>query len=440
MSQIALKAVNLSKQYHIGRLQAFNRTFRESIMDAFNAPFRRAYKLIKGQSSGVSDLDEVIWALDDVSFEVYRGEVVGIIGSNGAGKSTLLKIISRITKPTTGYAHIYGRVGSLLEVGTGFHSEMTGRENIHLNGSILGMKRKEIEKNFDEIVEFAEIEKFLDTPVKHYSTGMYLRLAFAVAAHMEPEILLVDEVLSVGDAQFQKKCLGKLDKVSHEEGRTVLFVSHNTAAVKSLCSRAIWINKGQIVQDGPTNQVVNSYLNFGSVRSCKVIWSENERPGNKSYKLVSIDLKNVAGDSIEEIDISQDAVLEIEFEVIKDRAQVIFSLVLSDVNDYVVLSSLSNIETNELHGKYLPKGRYCSRCYLYGNLLNNGTYSVSIIGAAEYYTDAFRVDQVISFEAIDDGVLKRDYSGEYSGVIRPKLVWTTTPVDIPTSTLNVVDK
>lgn len=430
MNQIALKAVNLSKQYHIGKLRTSYRTFRESLMDAFNAPFRRAYKVIKGQTSGASELDEVIWALNDVSFEVYRGEVVGIIGSNGAGKSTLLKIISRITKPTKGYAHIYGRVGSLLEVGTGFHSEMTGRENIYLNGTILGMKRKEIEKNFDEIIQFAEIEKFLDTPVKHYSTGMYLRLAFAVAAHMEPEILLVDEVLSVGDAQFQKKCLGKMETVAREEGRTVLFVSHNTAAVKSLCSRAIWINKGKIVQDGPTNQVVNNYLSFGSIRSCKIVWPDDKRPGNNAYKLVSIDLKNTTGDSIGEIDISQDAVLEIEFEVIKNRAQVVFSLVLFDVNDYVVLSSLSNIETNELHGKYIPKGRYRSRCYLYGNLLNNGTYFVSIIGAAEYYSDAFRVDQIISFEAIDDGVLKRDFSGNYSGVVRPRLVWTMAPVDI----------
>jgi lipopolysaccharide transport system ATP-binding protein len=429
MSQIAIKVVNLGKQYHIGKLQAYSRTFRESIMDAVYAPFRRVYKVIKGQASGVSELNEVIWALKNISFEINRGEVVGIIGSNGAGKSTLLKIISRITKPTTGYADIYGRVGSLLEVGTGFHSEMTGRENIHLNGSILGMKRKEIEKNFDEIVEFAEIEKFLDTPVKHYSTGMYLRLAFAVAAHMEPEILLVDEVLSVGDAQFQKKCLGKMEEVAHEEGRTVLFVSHNTAAVKSLCSRAIWIDKGRIVQDGDTNQVVNNYLSLGSQRTCRIVWEEGERPGNKFYQLVSVDLKNSQGDSVEDIDISEEVVLEIEFDVTKEGAQVIFSVIVFDINGYCVFESLSNRETNELHGKYLPKGLYQSRCYIYGNLFNNGSYFVSIIGTSEYYTDIFRIENVISFKARDDGVLKRDYGGNYNGVIRPKLVWTTTSVD-----------
>ena len=212
MTDIAIRVENLSKQYRIGGPQARYKTIRESLTETVQAPFRRLASVVRGQSSAVTN--ETIWALKDVSFEVKRGEVVGISGRNGAGKTTLLKILSRITEPTEGYAEIHGRVGSLLEVGTGFHPELTGRENIYLNGAILGMKRAEIERKFDEIVAFAEIEKFIDTPVKHYSSGMYVRLAFAVAAHLEPEILLVDEVLAVGDARFQKKCLGKMGEVS----------------------------------------------------------------------------------------------------------------------------------------------------------------------------------------------------------------------------------
>jgi len=259
MSDIAIRVEHLSKQYHIGRKQEKYRTLRDTLAEAFVAPFRRAGRLLRGQATGAAELSETIWALRDVSFEVKRGEVIGIIGRNGAGKSTLLKILSRITEPTEGYAEIHGRVGSLLEVGTGFHNELTGRENIYLNGAILGMKRAEIDRKFDEIVAFAEVEKFIDTPVKHYSSGMYLRLAFAVAAHLEPEILLVDEVLAVGDAAFQKKCLGKMEDVA-QEGRTVLFVSHNMSAVQALCPRTILLRQGQVALDGPTESVVREYL------------------------------------------------------------------------------------------------------------------------------------------------------------------------------------
>jgi lipopolysaccharide transport system ATP-binding protein len=259
MSDVAIRVENLSKQYRIGGPQGRYRyrTIRESLVEAAQAPFRRLSSVVRGQSSTVSN--ETIWALKDVSFEVKQGEVVGIIGRNGAGKTTLLKVLSRITEPTEGYAEIHGRVGSLLEVGTGFHPELTGRENIYLNGAILGMKRAEIERKFDEIVAFAEIEKFMDTPVKHYSSGMYVRLAFAVAAHLEPEILLVDEVLAVGDAAFQKKCLGKMRAVAGE-GRTVLFVSHNMAAIANLCGRCILLDEGQIRSVGFSKDVINHYL------------------------------------------------------------------------------------------------------------------------------------------------------------------------------------
>lgn len=256
MSNIAIRVEDLGKQYYIGGPQARYKMLRESLIDAVQSPFRRLSAVIRGQASVVSG--ETIWALQNVSFEVKRGEVVGIIGRNGAGKSTLLRVLSRITEPTQGEAEVYGRVGSLLEVGTGFHPELTGRENIYLNGAILGMRRVEIERKFDEIVTFAEIKKFIDTPVKHYSSGMYVRLAFAVAAHLEPEILLVDEVLSVGDLAFQRKCLGKMSDVANA-GRTVLFVSHNMAAVQSLCTRVLLIDDGQIVADGKPLSIIEQY-------------------------------------------------------------------------------------------------------------------------------------------------------------------------------------
>ncbi len=271
MSDLAIKVEHLSKLYKIGARQERYKTLRDTLTDAFVVPFRHLSSAFGHQSSVTGHSSSVvrprssvvcndtIWALKDVSFEVKHGEVVGIIGRNGAGKSTLLKILSRITEPTEGRAIINGRVGSLLEVGTGFHPELTGRENIYLNGAILGMRKQEIHRKFDEIVAFAEIEKFLETPVKHYSSGMYVRLAFAVAAHLEPEILLVDEVLAVGDAAFQKKCLGKMGDVA-KEGRTVLFVSHNMGAIQRLCSRAILLERGSIRKFGETREIVSYYF------------------------------------------------------------------------------------------------------------------------------------------------------------------------------------
>lgn len=263
MSDIAIRVEGLSKQYRIGARQERYKALRDCLTEAMAAPFRRAASLLRGQATGAAELNETIWALRDVSFEVKQGEVIGVIGRNGAGKSTLLKILSRITEPTKGYAEIYGRVGSLLEVGTGFHPELTGRENIFLNGAILGMRRREIERKFDEIVAFAEIEKFIDTPVKHYSSGMYVRLAFAVAAHMEPKILIVDEVLAVGDYEFQKKCLGRMEDVG-KAGRTILFVSHNMVAIDSLCSKCIYLESGKVKLIDETAKVVPLYIGESS--------------------------------------------------------------------------------------------------------------------------------------------------------------------------------
>lgn len=289
MSNVAIQVRNLSKEYHIGGPQKQFDTIGDQLSDMVKAPFRRVGKLIRGQATGAAELDEIIWALRDLSFDIRQGEAVGIIGRNGAGKSTLLKILSRITEPTAGNARIYGRVGSLLEVGTGFHPELTGRENVFLNGAILGMKKVEIDRRFDEIVAFAEIDKFIDTPVKHYSSGMYVRLAFSVAAHLEPEVLLVDEVLAVGDQAFQKKCLGKMDDVT-EEGRTVLFVSHNMSLIQTLCQRGIFLQNGKLAVDGSVMEAVDAYLNTLEQAEAVGLAERTDREGKGDVTLVDVEI------------------------------------------------------------------------------------------------------------------------------------------------------
>ncbi len=291
MSDIAIQVEGLSKEYHIGGPQKTYDRLGDQLTDMFTAPFRRAGKLLRGQATGAADLNETFWALKDVSFQIKSGEVVGIIGRNGAGKSTLLKILSRITDPTEGYADIYGRVGSLLEVGTGFHPELTGRENIYLNGAILGMKKMEIRRKFDEIVDFAEIGKFIDTPVKHYSSGMHVRLAFSVAAHLEPEILLVDEVLAVGDMAFQRKCLGKMDDVA-EQGRTVLFVSHNMGLMQTLCQRGILLQQGAVITDGTITEAVDTYLQTLEQTKSQDLSLRTDRKGVGQVRLVGMEVFN----------------------------------------------------------------------------------------------------------------------------------------------------
>lgn len=288
MSDIAVKVENLSKQYHIARKQKGSKTIKETLLDAFISPFRKMGKILRGEAGGASELDEMIWALKDISFEVKKGEVLGIIGRNGSGKSTLLKILSRITEPTEGHAEFYGRIGSLLEVGTGFQPELSGRDNIFLNGAILGMKRREINSKFDEIVAFSEIDKFIDTPVKHYSSGMYMRLAFAVAAHFEPEILLVDEVLAVGDISFQKKCMGKMNEVA-KEGRTILFVSHNMGAIANLCKSAIWLEVGNLKEMGDVGPIINAYLkNSGDMSKINSALRKRHCTGDAAIKDVRL--------------------------------------------------------------------------------------------------------------------------------------------------------
>jgi lipopolysaccharide transport system ATP-binding protein len=284
MSEIAIHVQRLGKQYRIGQGAASYRSLREELMRAVKAPVRSLDARLRGQTLPSREKGkEYIWALKDVSFEIKRGEVVGIIGRNGAGKSTLLKILSRITEPTEGVIDLYGRVGSLLEVGTGFHHELTGRENIYLNGAILGMRRAEIERKYDEIVAFAEIEKFIDTPVKFYSSGMFMRLAFSVAVHLEPEILLVDEVLAVGDANFQKKCLGKMGDVAGR-GRTVLFVSHNLNAIEELCNRCFWLDDGMLKAVGhDVRAILHQYLASTTAQEDNLEWKNSGNQYHNPY-------------------------------------------------------------------------------------------------------------------------------------------------------------
>jgi lipopolysaccharide transport system ATP-binding protein len=424
MSDVVIMAENIAKEYRIGGLQDSYRTLRDMLAVVALGPLHAFQSLVRRAGGGGVERrnDDIICALRDISFEVKSGEIVGLIGRNGAGKSTLLKILSRITEPTKGRARIKGRVGSLLEVGTGFHPELTGRENTYLNGAILGMKKAEIKRKFDEIVSFAEVERFVDTPVKHYSSGMYLRLAFAVAAHLEPEILLVDEVLAVGDAAFQNKCLGKMSDIAGE-GRTILFVSHNMPAIKNLCHRALLLDRGAIEREGDAASVVQYYLQ-GDYQSSKKVWASAERPGNNSFKLNAVRILDALGEEISAAKLSEPLVVEIEYEVIQSGTYVGFSLVLFDAEGYCLFGSLNNTE-QEFYGKPLERGRYKSRCTLAGDLLNAGKFNFSIIGFSANWTDPFRVDQVVSFEAIDDGVLRGDYYGPYGGPLRPRFPWET---------------
>lgn len=291
MREIAIRIEDLSKKYLIGGSRKQFARLGDQVVEAVVSPFRRVRNLLSGRSGSAADMEKEFWALRDINFEIKQGEIIGVIGHNGAGKSTLLKILSRITEPTAGHADVFGRVGSLLEVGTGFHPELTGRENVYLNGSILGMRRAEISRKFDEIVDFAEIEKFIDTPVKHYSSGMYVRLAFSVAAHLEPEILLIDEVLAVGDVSFQKKSLGKMENVS-QQGRTVVFVSHNMNALQRLCPSSLLLDHGQLVAQGPTSSVIEQYLSTAASKSegpnRKIDLSEHKREGNGEVRFAAV--------------------------------------------------------------------------------------------------------------------------------------------------------
>ena len=419
MKQLAIKAENISKQYRLGEVGTgtishdLNRFW--SKVRGKEDPYLKIGDSNDRSQKGTSDY---VWSLKDINFEIEQGDAVGIIGRNGAGKSTLLKLLSKVTKPTTGNFRVNGRIASLLEVGTGFNPEMTGRENIYLNGAILGMRRAEITRKFDEIVAFSGVDRYIDTPVKRYSSGMYVRLAFAVAAHLESEILIVDEVLAVGDAEFQKKCLGKMGDVSKGEGRTVLFVSHNMAAVKNFCNRGIILENGIKKFEGNIDQTLNIYNSESSNTDSKVFWDVENAPGNQTAKIISVELK--AKDSF--FVIEEDIEIEVTFVNLVENHTLNVSISLYDDKEVYVLSSPN------LKREKFEKGTYKSTCVIPKNLLNKGVYFFSVLLVGNNYEIITQLDKIVAVEVDEIGLHRGDYYGYWSGAVRPYLKWTNKKI------------
>ncbi len=423
MSNAAISVESLSKRYRIGVEEERPDTLAKTILRTAGSPIRNLQRLRSLSTFGGADDQSrnLIWALRNVSFEVEQGEIVGVIGPNGAGKSTLLKILSRITPPTGGRVALYGRVSSLLEVGTGFHQELTGRENVYLNGTILGMSRKEVDGKFDEIVDFAGVEKFMDTPVKRYSSGMKMRLAFSVAAHLEPEILLIDEVLAVGDAEFQQKCLGRMEEVAGE-GRTILFVSHNMSAINRLCPRSILLDGGTVTEDGNSAQVTSNYFARGGVKAGSRVWPLDQAPGGSDVQITSLSLKDRSGDSLSVVNVREPLELEIGYYVhqpgLSFRCQAIFF-----TQGVTAFASVEPMETI----RDVP-GYYVSTVSIPGDLLAQGEYVVGASFSTSHGTKTIlvRVTNGLSFQVydrIDGQSAVGDYAQNLNGVVRPKLNW-----------------
>ncbi|MBI2815521.1 MAG: ATP-binding cassette domain-containing protein [Acidobacteria bacterium] len=418
---VAIHCEGLGKRYRVGQRQRY-RALRDTISDTLRAPFRFVRQAFTAPIAGERG-PEFLWALKDVSLEVRHGEALGIIGRNGAGKSTLLKILSHITKPTEGQAAIRGRVGTLLEVGTGFHPELTGRENIYLNGAILGMKRREIERRFDEIVEFSECGRFLDTPVKHYSSGMYMRLAFAVAAHLDTEILLVDEVLAVGDAAFQKKCLGKMGDVAHQ-GRTVLFVSHNLVAVESLCTRAVCLHDGKIAMEGPPNVVASRYLKEWIPSSTEIVYDDiATAPGNEMFRLRRACVRPVNGSRSDLITVRTAFAVEFEYWKLVPHSLFLDVYVYNETGILLFNTASFDEPPN-------PQGLLRSRIVVPGDLLNNGTHCIKFFVSLGGNHVVFEADDLLVFEVHDaSSDLRGPYHGAWPGAVRPFVEWDTECIE-----------
>jgi lipopolysaccharide transport system ATP-binding protein len=438
-SDVVIRVERLGKRYTISHEHTNSyRTLRDSLSQKTTAlrrwanPFTLAGQIRHARQMNAQTHnreEEEFWALKDVSFDIQRGDRVGIVGRNGAGKSTLLKILSRITEPSAGRVEILGRVASLLEVGTGFHPELTGRENIFLNGAILGMTRKEIRSKFDEIVNFAEVEKFLDTPVKHYSSGMYVRLAFSVAAHLEPEILVVDEVLAVGDASFQKKCIGKMQDVADGSGRTVLFVSHNMTAVKQLCNHAISLANGKIVSQGDPNQIIDDYLGSQESNQQQIEWpNRSTSPGDTAFRIRKLQVDNAAH-SGEKINIANPCVVKIFYEMLKpaDSSMLTIdtSIHLKNTEGLVIFATghTRHLDDSPVLFKNDDPVTLCDSCMIPAHFLNDTNYVID----AYVLTNTNRFHAVvrdsISFSVIEGA--REGWPGKIVGVLRPTLAWTT---------------
>jgi lipopolysaccharide transport system ATP-binding protein len=431
MTQLALRAEGIGKRYRVGRGWAEPKpTLGGRLVQAVSAPIRNFREVRRLTQFEQDESDDVHWALRDVSFEIRHGEVVGVIGRNGAGKSTLLKVLSRITSPTKGRALVHGRVGSLLEVGTGFHPDLTGRENIYLNGAVLGMDRDYVDRRFDEIVDFSGVEKFIDTPVKRYSSGMYLRLAFAVAAHLEAEIMIVDEVLAVGDAQFQKKCIGKMSSVG-AEGRTVLFVSHNLTAVRTLCQRALVLRKGRLAADLSAAEAVEQYVAEISDSLLEQTWPDDATaPKNVTTRIRRVALRAADGSEPGEITTATPLRVDIDYDARYEGAQPAIKLTLYDLENNVAFETFNNREP-EWYGRPMPAETFRSSCLIPGNLLNAQGYVAEITMYSAQYTDWYILKDVLRFEVSDSSELRNDYFREYLGAVRPDLRWTTARLGAP---------
>lgn len=431
---------NLSKLYRLGVERQSSDNLSTAMASFFRSPLSnyRKYRSLydfrdvdTANLEGATDLsarEDILWALRNVSFEVPRGQILGIIGQNGAGKSTLLKILSRITAPTSGKAIMRGRVGSLLEIGTGFHQELSGRENIYLNGTVLGLRKREVDVIFDEIVDFSGVERFLDTPVKRYSSGMKVRLGFAVAAHLDPEVLIVDEVLAVGDAEFKRKCLGKMESIG-EEGRTILFVSHNMPSVTRLCNRVIMLHDGAIVEDGSPHEAVETYLSAGKHRVASMKWANlAEAPGGDIARLRAVSVRNEKDEISDTMDIRRPITVHIEFDCLKPGFVLMPAFSLCNDESSVIFCS-NDIEPRWL-GKERKTGRYVARVVIPGNLLTEGTM---VVNTAIWQWEPTRrleyhVPDAVAFQVVDtlEGDSARGpYIGDMAGTVRPKLEWRT---------------
>jgi lipopolysaccharide transport system ATP-binding protein len=421
MMSTIIRVENLSKQYRIKSRQAHGGALRDTLGELVRSPLRKLRRNGHARS-------EEFWALKGVNFTVRQGEVVGIVGRNGAGKSTLLKVLSRITEPTTGRVELYGRVGSLLEVGTGFHPELTGRENVFLNGAILGMSRAEVARKFDEIVAFAEISKFIDTPVKHYSSGMYVRLAFAVAAHVEPEILIVDEVLAVGDMAFQRKCLNKMHDAG-AQGRTVLFVSHNMSAVARLCERVVLVEGGRVSMDGPAHEVIDEYHGAGRSAGAERTWADLTRaPGNEVARLLGVRVRTEAGETSEALDIRRPVGVEMTYEVLEPGRVLVPNYHFH--NEEGVCVCVVQDLSEEARRSPRERGRYVSTMWVPPNFLAEGRVTVTAAITTYYPTMTVHYSEPdsVSFRVVDSlegDTARGDYAGHMPGIVRPIFDWTT---------------
>ncbi len=426
----AISVKNLGKQYRIGAAETRFRynMLRDVLMDTFYAPIRLAKALV-GKSDRRTN-QNFVWALKDVSFDLEEGQVLGIVGRNGAGKSTLLKLLSRVTEPTEGTVSVRGRVGSLLEVGTGFHPELTGRENIYMNGAILGMKRAEIDSKFDQIVDFSEVTQFIDTPVKRYSSGMYLRLAFAVAAHLEPEILVVDEVLAVGDAEFQKKCLGKMGDVA-QQGRTILFVSHNMSAILRLTQEAIVLNKGHLLMRGPTQEAVDFYLSSGQAQAGERVWDADEVPASSApFRPCSLRVKDRRGKVVDTVRSTEPVMVEFEYRLDAHVTGLRVGFYLNTMRGEYVLTSFDTDEP-KLFEKFDSRkaGRYISRAEIPADVFNEGRYGLGVnassFGVRRYFMD----ENALAFNVDISGAPGTQWPEPRVGPIRPRLNWKIEKLD-----------